>query len=185
MDLPFQERRDSSSKTTSPASSVTSCAAPLICLDVRDSSTESDKTVLSVNTVMDQATGCGAGGVGRGSDSIPSTPGGIVSQASLPLPEIVVEEPRTPPATSPATSPVSANAQIGGEGNGDGEEKALCGNGGEGKIGMRRRPSSPKVFVPKASSLPPLSGNCASWLSAIMCYAYLRHVSLKKIFSCF
>ena len=176
VDLNSQDRRDSSSKVTSPASSVTSssAAAPLICLEVRDSSTESDKTVLFVNTVLDQAAGVVGvgGGGGRATDSLPSTPS-IVSQASLPLPEIVVEEPRTPPATSPLTSPATENGggcvECGGDrGDDSNEEKDVdrsiaVGNGGA--TVTRRRSPSPKLVMPKASSLPPLSGERKSTAS--------------------
>ncbi len=119
-----------------------STTPPMICLEVRDSSTESDKTTLSINTVLDHHRGGGTG-----TDSLPSTPG-IVSQASLSLPEIVVEEPRTPPATSPLASPNEGNksaAML--PSRRSSQEEAV-------------RPSSPKHFMPKASSLPPLSCKC-------------------------
>ena len=159
--------------TVVPASSPSSSGgggggAPMICLEVRDSSTESDKTVLSVNTVLGRNTnGNGAGGVGGLTDSLPSTPGFFSSQASLSLPEIVVEEPRTPPATSPVEDLAAPTGGREGDGAGVSESGETFNNVCKEKEtktskddSVTRRPSSPKLILPKASSLPPLSGHC-------------------------
>ena len=93
-------------------------------MEVRESSTESDKTVLSMSTVLEHK------------DSLPDTPG-LLSQTSLPLPEIVVEEHTSPPSSELKSSLENV---------------------------LSPSTSLAKLHFPKASSVPPLSNNSIlSW----------------------
>ncbi|XP_059098471.1 mucin-2-like [Tigriopus californicus] len=102
--------------------------SPTTFLEVRDSSTESDKTVLSMVTLVENTS----------KDSLPSTPG-LSSQMSLPLPEIVVNEALSLGGSSEAHTDMN---EVQDE--------------WQRKSDVHVPGSSSKCQLPKASSVPPL-----------------------------